>query len=258
MKGRLTLERGDRYEGLDYRAMIAWSARLQREWPMYEQLLADAPHRTLLDLGCGPGEHCARFTAEGWTTLGVDVSSAQIRDARAHHPDLEFAQLDLAHLGELGDRTFGAVLCVGNVLPGLDDETFDAMLDDLSSRIVDGGRLLLHQLEFGPILAGERRSIGPVFTRDEQGESAFIRIFCAAEDPRFVDFFPTRLRVSPGTDPPVSVERVESIRMRARRREEIEAAMASRGFAVLGCWGSPERTPHDGDKGQDLWLLAGR
>jgi SAM-dependent methyltransferase len=249
---------GDRYEGLGYREMIAWSSRLQREWPLFRFAFADVPARTLLDLGCGPGEHCARFASEGWATLGVDVSTAQIESAREHHPRLEFMQSDLGRLGELGDREFGAALCVGNVLPNLDDETFASLLDDLAARIVAGGRVLLHQVEFGPILSRERRCIGPIFRPDGDREVAFLRIFSPGEDNRYVDFFPTRLAIDPRAEEPVSLEKVERVAMRARRREELEAALSERGFEVVGAWGSPEREPHDPATSQDLWLLADR
>lgn len=252
------MDREDRYEGLHYRDMIAWSSRLQREWPLYESVLGDVPVKSLLDLGCGPGEHCARFAAEGWATLGVDVSTTQIASAREHHPELEFLRADLGALDELGGREFGAALCVGNVLPSLDDEAFEAMLDHLASCIVAGGRLLLHQLEFGPILSRDRRSIGPIFRPVENRETAFLRIFSPREDDRYVDFFPTRLLIDPESDPPVTLDRAERVEMRARRRGEIENALAGRGFSIEGVWGSPERTDHDPESGQDLWVLAGR
>lgn len=248
----------DRYEGLEYREMIAWSSRLKREWPLYEFAFGGVPARTLLDLGCGPGEHCARFAAEGWSTLGVDGSETQIASAREHHPDLEFTCADLAGLDELPDREFGAVLCVGNVLPSLDDETLEALLGQLALRVVEGGHFLLHQLEFGPILSGDRRCIGPIFRPDGDRETAFLRIFSPGEDERCVDFFPTRLALDPGAEVPVTLDRVEKIRMRARRRPELEESLIRHGFTVSGVWGSPERTVHDPDAGQDLWILARR
>ena len=77
-------------------------------------------------------------------------------------------------------------------------------------------------------------------------------------DDRFVDFFPTRLAIDPESDPPVSLDRVERVRMRARRRGEIEGALTRRGFSIEGVWGSPEQTDHAPESGQDLWILAAR
>jgi SAM-dependent methyltransferase len=248
----------DRYHGLGYREMIEWSSRLQREWPLYETVFAEVPERSLLDLGCGPGEHCACFTAQGWTTTGIDVSEAQIADAGKYHPRLEFIASDLGRLEGRLDRQYGAAICVGNVLPNLDDETFTGLLDQLSRAILPGGKLLLHQLEFGPILAGRRRSIGPIFRSDGDRETAFLRIFVPGDDPAWVQFYPTRLIVDPRVDPPVTLDRVESIPMRARRREDLEASLGQAGFAVKELWGGPDRSDHDPETSNDLWLLATR
>lgn len=254
------MNESDRYEGLKYRGMISWSSRLEREWPLYAEVFADVPERSLLDLGCGPGEHCARFATEGWRTVGVDVSASQIEDARRHHPELEFVQADLGDLGSALDGRFGAVLCVGNVLPNLDDPTLDSMFGQLARSVVPGGRLLLQQLEFGPIRSGKRRSIGPVFrpATDDEPESAFLRMFCPTDDPGLVDFLPTRMLLRPGAELPVEIERARTVRWRARSREEVEAAVLAHDFRILGVWGSPERTDHDPVSGQDLWLLAVR
>lgn len=252
------MEADDRYEGLNYRGMISWSSRLQREWPLFAHAFAGLEERAVLDLGCGPGEHCARFASEGWEPTGVDVSAAQIEDARRHHPALDFVHADLGAFSSGLDHGFGAALCIGNVLPNLDDETFDAMLAQLAGLLVPGGRVLLQQLEFGPILSGDRRSIGPIFrpAEGDEPESAFLRIFCPAADPRFVDFLPTRFLLRPGEDQPVQVERAATVRWRARRRSEVEGALVRHGFDVREVWGSPERDPHDAIAGMDLWVLA--
>ena len=255
-----SMNQHDRYEGLGYRNMIEWSGRLKREWPLFEQVFTNLPDRSLLDLGCGPGEHCARFASEGWFTTGVDVSKSQIETAREFHPGLEFMVADLGRLSDRLDRRYGAALCIGNVLPNLDDETCSAMLAQLAELMLPGAVLVIQQLEFGPILSRKRRSIGPIFQPAEGAapESAFIRIFCPDEDLRTVSFLPTRLLLRPDNDPPVSLDRVESISWRARRRDEVEEELRRHGFAVERVWGSPERTEHDPDSGTDLWVVARR
>ncbi|MBK9967495.1 MAG: hypothetical protein IPP07_22530 [Holophagales bacterium] len=47
----------DPYARLSYRRLIAWPARIQREAPFLREVLAGAPSKRLLDLGCGTGEH---------------------------------------------------------------------------------------------------------------------------------------------------------------------------------------------------------
>jgi len=57
----------DPYSRLNYRRLIAWPERIEREWPFFEKLLHKAPSNRLLDLGCGSGEHAQekrRFETE--------------------------------------------------------------------------------------------------------------------------------------------------------------------------------------------------
>ena len=44
--------------------------------------LLGPPGGRLLDVGCGGGAHTAAFAADGWETVGIDVSEAQLRLAR--------------------------------------------------------------------------------------------------------------------------------------------------------------------------------
>lgn len=44
------------------------------------------PHSRLLDLGCGPGLYCKRFSALGYEVTGVDLSERSLRYAGEHDP----------------------------------------------------------------------------------------------------------------------------------------------------------------------------
>lgn len=66
--------------------------------------------RTVLDVGCGSGEHARRLAAEGFVVDGIDLDPVFIRIARDKHPTGEFVVADMSdfHLG----RTYDAVLCL--------------------------------------------------------------------------------------------------------------------------------------------------
>ncbi|HSN85517.1 MAG TPA: class I SAM-dependent methyltransferase, partial [Thermoanaerobaculia bacterium] len=72
----------DPYSRVDYRRMIAWPQRIEREWPFLERILATGPSRRVLDLGCGTGEHSRRMAAAGLAVVGVDASESMIEKAR--------------------------------------------------------------------------------------------------------------------------------------------------------------------------------
>ena len=51
----------DPYSRTEYRRMVAWDARIERESPFLLRILDKAPAKSLVDLGCGTGEHVAFF-----------------------------------------------------------------------------------------------------------------------------------------------------------------------------------------------------
>jgi trans-aconitate methyltransferase len=55
------------------------------------ELLAPVPGERILDLGCGTGKLTRALANAGASVLGVDASPEMLSEARAAHPDLEFA-----------------------------------------------------------------------------------------------------------------------------------------------------------------------
>jgi 2-polyprenyl-3-methyl-5-hydroxy-6-metoxy-1,4-benzoquinol methylase len=51
--------------------------------------------RTVLDVGCGTGEHAKRLTADGFLVDGIDLDPVFIRLARRKHPAGQFVAVAL-------------------------------------------------------------------------------------------------------------------------------------------------------------------
>ena len=69
------------------------------------------PHcRTVLDVGCGTGEHARRLAAEGFAVDGIDIEPAFVRIASHKHPAGRFVEADMSDFA-LGHR-YDAVLCL--------------------------------------------------------------------------------------------------------------------------------------------------
>ncbi|MFQ5350291.1 MAG: class I SAM-dependent methyltransferase, partial [Thermoanaerobaculia bacterium] len=143
----------DPYRRVDYRRMIAWPARIEREAPFLRAVLAAAPEPSVLDLGCGTGEHAEFLAGEGYRTVGIDRSEAQIGKAREYEgrhgaagPRFLFG--DFTALGEHTDERFGAAIWLGNGLPHLEDEALATALAELAGRLLPGGVLVLQLLNY--------------------------------------------------------------------------------------------------------------
>ena len=121
MTATVTPRPDDPYSRVNYRRLIAWEKRIAREAPFLLSLLDRAPERSVLDLGCGTGEHVAFFAEAGARAVGLDRSEAMIQAAQDHEAAGKgrFVLGDATDAGAaLGDEPrFGLAVCLGNVLP---------------------------------------------------------------------------------------------------------------------------------------------
>jgi SAM-dependent methyltransferase len=247
----------DPYSRLSYRRLIAWPARIEREAPFLREVLAGAPLRRLLDLGCGTGEHARFLDAEGFAVTGVDASDAQLAQAREAGPGPEFVKGDLAELGAAVTGPFGAAISLGNGLPHLHAPEMERFLDHLAGLLAPGAPVLLQVLNYDRILDAGVTSL-PLNVREDEGERV---VFLRLMDPRpdgTVLFNPTTLRWRPGAEPPVEVVAGKNVVLKGWRRRELEAALAAAGFRVEEVFGGMRREAWDAASSSDTVVLARR
>ena len=117
-----------------------------------------APVGSVLDLGCGTGEHVLELVRRGCEAWGLDSTAAAIEQARAKAAErgLEatFVVGDALELGGLG-RTFDWVLDSG-LFHVLDDEERRRYLAELPQVLPVGGRHLMLGFGRDPV-----RQVGP-------------------------------------------------------------------------------------------------
>lgn len=252
------------YSRLNYRRLIAWPQRIERESPFLEDEIKRSSHASVLDLGCGTGEHARHLASLGFRSTGIDRSEAQIDKAREYEDEFSdrgprFLLGDIEQLPELTDERFGTAICLGNVLPHLDDEPLRHALAATAARLFPAGRLVVQIVNYERIfLRGDRHL--PLNFRpdpDGQGEIVFVRLM-KPEGERHVRFFPSTLLLQPGEDPPVKVESAKEVLLRAWRRSELEELLRDQGFITDGLYGDMRKGPFDPETSSDLVLTAVR
>lgn len=255
----------DPFSRLNYRALIAWQARIEREWPFLEWALSAAPERSLVDLGCGTGEH-ARFLAQhGYRSVGIDVSAAQIEKAREYEGESgdcgpRFFEGDMLDLPELSSERVAAALCLGNVLPYVEPEDLESRLRAVARSLLPDGRLIVQLLNYARIVEQDVRHLPLNFRPDpetDDGEIVWVRLMRAV-DPGYVDFYPITLRTRPGEDPPVVIQAVREVRLRAWTWPDLQELLRRCGFEPLHAFGDMQRTPFDNSTSNDLIFVAAR
>ena len=249
----------DPYSRLQYRRLIAWPERIRREAPFLEEVAARGPEQSVLDLGCGTGEHARHFAGRGYRVVGLDRSEAQIAAAdEAPQPGLRFVVGDLTDLsGSVHDR-FGTAICLGNTLAHLQDH--DALLAacrGVHAALLPGGAWLAQLLNYERIFATGQRSL-PVNVREDAGETlVFLRLLQHLGGGR-LRFFPTTLRLRPDADPPVEVVAGRRAEHRGWTRPELEPVFHEAGFEGVDWHGDMQGGRFDAASSDDLVFVARR
>jgi SAM-dependent methyltransferase len=253
----------DPFDRVNYRGLIAWPARIEREWPFLEWVLAAAPERSVLDLGCGTGEHVRFLASRGYRAVGIDRSAAQIEKARDYEGEYgewgpRFLEADILDLPRLVPDRFGAALCLGNVLPHMDDEDLEQRLRAIARVLLPGGRLMVQILNYAPIVEGRVRHLPLNFRPDpelESGEIVWVRLIRPA-DAGHAMFYPVTLRIRPGQEPPVEIQAAREVRLRAWTWPELESLLQKCGFVELQAFGDMQRAPYESVTAHDLIVVA--
>lgn len=129
-----------------------------------EARLADALVRRgaqVLDVGSGMGRVAAALLARGHDVVGVEPDAALVAQSRATFPELDVVEADVLsvtseHLASAGHPApYDLVVCVGNVLVLLAEDTERAVLRRLATLLAPGGRILVgfHVAGGGPEFA---------------------------------------------------------------------------------------------------------
>jgi len=122
--------------------------------------LADTVHGSVLDAGCGTGEHALFYAARGHEVWGVDMVPAAIEKARAKAKErglkATFVVGDALDLGKLG-RRFDVVIDSG-LFHTFSDDDRPRYVESLAAVLAPGGKVhLLCFSELTPGTVGPRR-----------------------------------------------------------------------------------------------------
>ena len=248
----------DPYSRVEYRRMIAWPARIQRESGFLLRVLGSGPSRSVLDLGCGTGEHSRYLVDQGFEVLGVDRSETMISKASDTElpSGLCFLQADIATIGEAIEGEYGGAICLGNTLPHIRQIAhLEEFLRGLRRRLLPGAPFLLQILNYGRVVAQGERHLPLNFRPDESGELIFLRLMEVQEDGSVL-FFPSTLKFRPDADPPLELLRSKRVELQGWRAGQLTELLAAAGFCELELFGDIEGGPFIEDESRDLIVVA--
>jgi SAM-dependent methyltransferase len=247
----------DPYSRVDYRRLVAWPQRIEREWPFLTRALGTSGR--VLDLGSGTGEHSRFLASKGFDVTGIDSSPAMLAKAMDTPlpPNLAFVEGDMTNIAELVSGAFDGAICLGNGLPHVGElESLGRMLAALRARLRPGAPFVLQVLNYDKVHDTGQRSLPLNFRKDEgEGEIVFLRLMTPRPDGTVV-FTPSTLRYRPDGDPPLEVVATRNVLLRGWRRAELEEALADAGFGDRQIYGTVGDVAWDAAQSPDTVIVA--
>lgn len=247
----------DPYSRVDYRRLVAWPERIDREWPFLSRVLG--PAGRVLDLGSGTGEHSRFLASKGFEVLGIDSSAAMLAKATDTPvpSNLAFLEGDIAEVGRLTAGSFDGAICLGNTLPHVRDlPALSRLFTGLRARLRPGAALLLQVLNYDKVIGSGQRYLPLNFRRDEEeGEIVFLRLMTPRPDGTVV-FTPSTLRYRPDGDPALEVVATRNVELTGWRRPDLESALEAAGFPRREIFGTVGDVPFDPERSPDLVIVA--
>lgn len=142
------------------------------ETPALFSLLPDLKELTILDLGCGAGNHCFEFAKQGAKKIvGIDISKKMLEVAEKEnsHPNITYLNLPMENLIELSDKYDLVVSSLA--LHYIKD--FEKLIKDVSFLLKPTGFFVFSQEH--PLTSCFSGN-GSRWTKDENGKKLFANI----------------------------------------------------------------------------------
>ena len=185
----------------DYRDLAASYSLLfplnDRQRDFFEHLLGTGPAESVLDVGCGTGEHLAWFSARGLRACGLEPDGSMFRELKRRcwpGPVPTLLQAGVEALPGACLAPADLVLCLGNTLAHLPDrERVQGAVRRMAEALSARGRLVVQTVNFDRVLEEGSASF-PVIERTQPGGSriAFFREYDLSALPEHI-LFKTRL-----------------------------------------------------------------
>jgi len=139
--------------------LIGWQARRKSEGSFFIDLLRARNARRVLDAATGTGFHAVHLAEQGFSVVAADGAAMMIQQAaenlRSRGVDVPVHVCDWRELRRIVDRPFDAVLCLGNSLSHLfEDSDRAATLQQFHDALVPGGVLIADHRNYDAVLDG--------------------------------------------------------------------------------------------------------
>jgi SAM-dependent methyltransferase len=227
-----------------YDIFVDWPGRLAREMPVITSRLHALEVASVLDVGCGTGQHVRALLDTGFDAVGADADPHMLERAKG------IVDASRLHTWQLGDAPpksltdqspFDAITCLGNVWPHLIDDGVVASSVDAMHRLLKPGGTAIVGLKALAIQRDENRAYMPLLKREHDGRELFFVRFLDFDQPKIDGVHVCRMHMTvlsgdEATD--TAIEHHRSQLMRVWSPDELATAF-SQHFDDVSVSGSP-------------------
>ncbi len=227
--------------------------------PVFDQLLAAAKSRRILDLGCGDGHDARQLARQGYEVTAIDASEVVLESARAATTDenVEFLLGDMGAVERLVRGHFGAAVCLGNSLPYLlSPESLSRMLFGLRRRLLPGAPFLLEVLNYDRFVTGKLQALPVEIIPAETGDLVVVGLVEPRED-GIVTHTTSTLRHQPRGEVMMDVVATQANQLRGWKRSELETMLDVARFSPKAVFGDRSGSSYDPSVSPELVMIAG-
>lgn len=119
--------------------------------------------QTVMDMGCGSGEHANSLHQQGFSCIGIDASQPMLTIARQRFPQIEFFHGTMQEYQH--SSAVDALICLfGSINYLLTEQELDQFLLNLKKNLKTGGYFILEVWNAFPIRQIKRKAITSVST----------------------------------------------------------------------------------------------
>lgn len=249
--------------GKHYDRFVDWESRLSAELPflfsIFRENLAGPPqNNSILDAACGTGQHAIALSKAGFNCSGADISQEMVAVARTNALQAgSAATFQQAGFGQMtqrfGESQFDGLICLGNSLPHLLDETSLAnALSDFRTVLKPGGLMILQNRNFDLVLSERSRWMPPQSFSEGENLWVFARFYDFNPDGRLTFNIQILHRQGQG----VFDQQVISTRLWPMEKALLANHVNQSGFSSLRFFGNLAGDPFEASESGNLVITA--
>jgi SAM-dependent methyltransferase len=210
---------------------------------------------SLLDLGCGTGEHLNLLSKAGFRCTGVDISEDMVAVARKRFPDgIEFVRADMADIDYTA--VFDMVISLfGSFNYQIDDSDAAEVLSKVHRALVRGGIGVFEIWNTSPIIKIREKDIDVVSVTDWRGLSITRERGFKLRNDRSKTVVEVNYRYRINGPNGTKTMRDRHI-MRTFTPEEISRFLERAGLAVRQVYSGFQFQPHDGNSNRMVVVFS--